>query len=68
MFSQIFSAVSSALQHFGIHMSKLIRCKCEWCNKTTYCDTCKEIRNIYRKLSTREFKKTSSKQFTINEN
>ena len=67
MFRDI-SAISSALQHLGNDMRKLIRCKCKCCNKTTYCYTCKDIRNIYRKLSTREFKKSSSKRFTINEN
>ena len=70
MFSQIVECIKGALQHLGNNMSKLIRCKCECCAKTTYCYTCKEIRNIYiyRKLSTREFKQTSSKLFTINEN
>ena len=68
MFSQIVECIKGALQHLGNNISKLIRCKCECCNKTTYCFTCKEIRNIYRKLSTRGFEKSSSNQFTIIEN
>ena len=68
MFSQLVECVKGAFQHMGMNISNLIKCQCLCCNKTTYCFTCKEIRNIYRKLSTREFKQTSSKLFTINEN
>ena len=64
MFSGLVDCIKGALQHMGMNM----KCQCLCCNKTTYCFTCKEIRNIYRKLSTREFKQTSSKLSTINEN
>jgi hypothetical protein len=68
MFSQIIECVKGALQHLGMNLNNLIKCKCQCCNKTTYCYTCKEIREIYRKLSTRGFEQSSSKLFTIIEN
>ena len=36
MFSEIFSCIKAALEHLGHEFSKLIRCKCKCCNKTTY--------------------------------
>ena len=65
MFSQIIECVKGALQHLGMQISNLIRCQCHCCNRTTYC---KEIRKIYRKLSTRCYEQSSSKLFTIIEN
>ena len=46
MFSQIVECIKGALQHVGNNMSKLIRCKCKCCNKTTVDVPTSKIINI----------------------
>ena len=59
MFAGICSTLSSALEHLGLHLSRLVRCKC----------TCECCSTIYNKLSSGKFKKASSSDFSsINEN
>ena len=68
MFRQIFTTIAGVMEHLGSHFSRLVKCKCDCCNKITYTNTCYEIHKIYRKLSSRKFDNIPSDIFPINEN
>ena len=53
MFVGIFTAIVTAMESLGAHISRLIRCKSTCCSPITIYNTCGSIREIYRMASFR---------------